>query len=439
MAREGLREEIGELATHIHAATAKLVKLIAELDSGAEPLGHGIRNTAHWLVINAGYDTWTANELVRVAQALKPLPRLTSAFSAGTLSFDKVRAVTKVAVAEDEHIWHDVAIQASGGQLARICNAFYRATAIKGDPTAEQQRRRQVRSWWREDGMLEIFATLPPEDGQVVLAAIESVVSRRMRSKPAEGEPEPMAPALNTWGARRADALVEVCERWLAEFEARDTRLSAQRRLVVHVDLETLTGDAAGGRCHLENGPAISPEVARRIGCDAEILAVIEKDGRPIDVGRLHRIEPPRLRHARQLRDQTCCFPGCGAPATDSPGHHVKHWAHGGATELDNEVSLCRYHHGRLHAGAFEVIADGAGGFRFETPEGKPIVPRARAVDPDSGGALALQAMAREMGLDISPLAPRAADGGRGFGLGYAIDVLSGASEFARKRAGPDG
>jgi hypothetical protein len=34
-------------------------------------------------------------------------------------------------------------------------------------------------------------------------------------------------------------------------------------------------------------------------------------------------------------------------------GHHVKHWADGGETKLDNLVTLCRCHHRELHRGKF--------------------------------------------------------------------------------------
>ena len=36
-------------------------------------------------------------------------------------SFDKIRAVTRVATPEEEEVWLMVALHASGGQLARIC------------------------------------------------------------------------------------------------------------------------------------------------------------------------------------------------------------------------------------------------------------------------------------------------------------------------------
>jgi HNH endonuclease len=40
--------------------------------------------------------------------------------------------------------------------------------------------------------------------------------------------------------------------------------------------------------------------------------------------------------------------------------HHTEHWAHGGRTELNNLVSLCRPHHRRVHEQGWRIhIADG--------------------------------------------------------------------------------
>ena len=69
-ALEELEEEITTLAAHIHAATHRLLTLIAEFDRrrGWELGGH--RSCAHWLSYCTGYDLGTAREKVRTARAL---------------------------------------------------------------------------------------------------------------------------------------------------------------------------------------------------------------------------------------------------------------------------------------------------------------------------------------------------------------------------------
>ena len=67
-ALEELEEEITTLAAHIHAATHRLLSLIAEFDRrrGWELGGH--RSCAHWLSFCTGFDLGTAREKVRTAR-----------------------------------------------------------------------------------------------------------------------------------------------------------------------------------------------------------------------------------------------------------------------------------------------------------------------------------------------------------------------------------
>ena len=69
-----------------------------------------------WLSIHAGVDVGTGAEIVRTGHALEALPKIAAAFAEGRLSLDKVRKVTRVAVPEDEQVWLDVALNASGGR-----------------------------------------------------------------------------------------------------------------------------------------------------------------------------------------------------------------------------------------------------------------------------------------------------------------------------------
>jgi hypothetical protein len=87
-----------------------------------------------------------------------------------------------------------------------------------------------------------------------------------------------------------------------------------------------------------------------------------------LDIGRLSRVVPRPMRRALVLRDRGCAFPGCGRPPRWCHAHHIRHWAHGGPTKLDNLVLLCGYHHRLVHHGGWEIDIGPNGHPRFTPP-----------------------------------------------------------------------
>ena len=145
-------------------------------------------------------------------------------------------------------------------------------------------------------------------------------------------------------------------------------------QVVVHVDAAELRDRQGHGE--LAGGTPIAPEAARRLACDAAIVPLIERAGRPLSVGRKTRSIPLALRRALDSRDRGCRFPGCTNTRTVD-AHHIEHWADGGATSLDNLVQLCRHHHRLIHEGGYTVRKRGTG-FVFRRPDGRRVmqVPR---------------------------------------------------------------
>ncbi len=127
-----------------------------------------------------------------------------------------------------------------------------------------------------------------------------------------------------TRSVRRADALARIAESFLAH--GAEALASGERHhVVVHVDAQTLR-EACDGRCEHEHGPSLARETARRLGCDASVVAVLEdENGEPLNVGRKTRTIPPSIRRALFSRDKDGCrFPGC-TNRHYVDGHHIKH------------------------------------------------------------------------------------------------------------------
>jgi len=122
-ALEDLGDEIATLAAHVHAATHRLLVLIADFDlrRGWELSGH--RTCAHWLSFRTGIDLGAAREKVRAARALTELPETSASMARGELSFSKVCALTRVADADNESELLELARGCTTAQLERMVRA----------------------------------------------------------------------------------------------------------------------------------------------------------------------------------------------------------------------------------------------------------------------------------------------------------------------------
>ncbi len=139
-------------------------------------------------------------------------------------------------------------------------------------------------------------------------------------------------------------------------------------------------------RCHLDDGPAISPAAARAIACHATMSWMLhDHDGTLLDASRRHRRATPALRRAVRDRDKARCqYPGCRSRRTDI--HHIIPWAHGGQTRLRDLIPPCQAHHVIVHALGYLITPGPDGTFTFTRPDGQPM-PNAPAL-PGSDGDL---------------------------------------------------
>lgn len=367
VATADLIDQITELAGHLNAANARWLALIAEFDRREAWADWGVRSCAHWLNWKCGLDLGAAREKLRVAHALEQLPRTAAAMAAGSLSYSKVRAMTRVADEATEDYFLNVALYGTAHQVEKLVRAFRRAKESQELSREAQQQANRSLSWFHdEDGSLVIKARLPAEAGAVFLNALEAAEnSLPLPDVSAATSLEPV----QSCSARRADALALMAEGFLAS-DQQPLSGGDRQQIVVHVDAQTLRHGHAG-RCELEDGPGIAAETARRLACDASLVVLVENEQRePLNVGRKTRTIPPALRRALRSRDQGCRFPGC-THTRFVDGHHVHHWAQGGETKLSNLVTLCRFHHRLLHEGrvVVQVLDDGA--FRFVRPDGQ--------------------------------------------------------------------
>jgi hypothetical protein len=216
---------------------------------------------------------------------------------------------------------------------------------------------------WDEDRrFLDIQATLAAEQG----AAVESALNAAAQHITVEENAE------DRKGARLVDALVE-----------RVTSSGARPQtptLIIHADAEVLARTNDGDR-HLaetSGGIQLSQEAVRRVACNAKVLTALHRDGQPVGIVSRGRTVTEHQMEMLVFRDRGCTFPGCGS-TWFLHAHHIRHWADGGKTTLENLTLLCGSHHRRVHEGGWVI--------RGRPPDQLEFVSRSRRIPVRSGPA----------------------------------------------------
>jgi hypothetical protein len=202
------------------------------------------------------------------------------------------------------------------------------------------------------------------------------LVESAIRSHADRIPPNPETNLFDPYPVRLADGLVEVCA-------TSGDQSSPQFQVTLHADLEALTTTTTEttGVAELQAGPVIASETARRLSCDAIVETAVYDDCRILGVGRRTRMIPGWLRRQLWHRDGGCRFPGCGRRGWVH-GHHIRHWADGGPTNLDNLVLLCGFHHRFLHEADWTIEDDPGGKLIFRRPDGPTYPPARPELDP---------------------------------------------------------
>lgn len=385
---ERLGEEIASLAAHLDAATHRLLRCIREFDEAKGWHEQGAISCAHWLAWRVGLDAATAREKVRVARALGRLPAIDEALRQAKLSYAKVRALTRVATPENEAHLLDLALEATGAQLERLCRGY--RSVLAADEGHEPEER-SVHQRALPGGMVRLELVLSPDEADLILRAIDrarETHAEQVAPEPASEEPVPAEPeaaesvptdpappepsravSAETQWPSRADGAVAMAESFLAAHPVSGTG-GERFQVVVHLDQDLFAPDGTLGGT-LEDGTHVSAETLRRVACDCGLVAA-GADGERLSIGRRARTIPPAIRRALMLRDRGCAFPGC-THTRFLHGHHLRHWLHGGETSLDNIVLLCTVHYHLVHEGGWTIARGADGGLLVTSPEGRGL------------------------------------------------------------------
>jgi len=367
-----------EVAVHARAveasvALARLFEVLVEFVVRGIWAEQGCRTPGAWLSWKLGIGASTAREWVRVAVRLRELPQIAARFAEGTLSYSKVRALTRIALPDMQDWllgWADHATAAELEHIARQLRGAQQGRHAAPDADDDPGWDVSVRSL--AGGRAEIRLVGPAEDIYELEDRCRRAAERR-RAEPAVAD---QATDTNEPGSASAEADDEEVERTpvlgggelgaaLAQAilagtadNPPDTSGLDRHTLVLHTPADALaaaSAEASGQPVPVRDASgrirSMDRRVLRRLACEAGIVvATLGGDGNPLDVGRRKRQVAAALRRAVLLRDrQSCRFPGC-ATVRNLHVHHILHWADGGPTVRDNLVTVCAHHHRYLHA-----------------------------------------------------------------------------------------
>lgn len=418
---------VGELARASDALRVRIAADLVDRHDGLDrehrfPVRCGYRNASEMLQSELGISRRGARALLAVTAASRArvsmtgaevparLPVIGEAVRSGAISVEAADAMIgalgdavdralpeHVAAAEEQLV--GMAVGGAGGVaddadvrpatldvLAQAARLWRDALDPDGvEPRYEQQLDdRSFTLTQRADGSWSGRIVCTPDQGAVLAAGLDPYTSPRRRPVFADAvdaeadaatESDVEATDTRTRPQQMIDALVAMVGR--ASELADAPRVGGEAPTVVLTVPHDALGRAAAGEpgvtCTDERtGSALPVHIAAAAMCDGFVQrAVVGTDGVPLQLDRRSRLFSPHQRRALAILHPGCAVRGCTAPVGWCEAHHVRSWADGGATDLDNAILLCRHHHLEVHLGRL-IVERGPDGWRARTAVRRP-------------------------------------------------------------------
>ncbi|ROR65347.1 HNH endonuclease signature motif containing protein [Agrococcus jenensis] len=256
--------------------------------------------------------------------------------------------------------------------LARRCAALLDPDGVL--PNDEQQRAlRSLRIRQQRDGSWLTVIRSPAEDGSAIKAVVDAYTGPRVKvafhdehcdhggcsgadCSSAEHSLDDRSPE-----QKAHDALVAMVKAHAASGDA-PLAGGESPSLVLTGTIEAYGAYVQGVRCAertltIEHTSSLVPiEHVDQLVCFADLHhLVVDEQGHPLWLGRTQRLFTRAQKRALAKRDKGCRVPGCGMPVAWCETHHIVPWQDGGATDVDNGILVCSYHHHEIHAGRLRV------------------------------------------------------------------------------------
>jgi hypothetical protein len=377
----------------LHAGVAAELAHRSRAELGKEGLARqaGFRTPATLIAATTGGHTGDAIRLIHVGEATRERtlfsgesapsahPHVGNAVRSGRLSVAAASAITsmldRIAVRVDpatrdaaESALVDQAPLLSLDDLHRVLRRAEAHLDPDGLAPATEARHgdRALKITQDAGGMTVLTARLDVETAAPIVAAIEGIVTHRLRASRGHHTPDGVEASspldeTRTLPQMRADALAALARHAIG---CDDTDLpGASTTVIVRMNLTDLV-DGTGVATVDGLEQPIDAGAARRLAAAAGVIpAVLGGAGEVLDLGRTRRHFSRAQRRALVERDGGCA--GCHLPPAFAEAHHIRWWERdAGPTDLDNGILLCTACHHRIHEEGWDI--------RIERPPGTP-------------------------------------------------------------------
>ena len=234
-----------------------------------------------------------------------------------------------------------------------------------------KRRRRYLKTWKQQDGMVRLDGLLDPETGTRICNRLQDTAEELRRQDQqsartgAAGNPAPGralgpsedpddAESVRSWDQLRADALDQLTSGTADDKSRGGSGGRPKAEVIVVADIGALTGDDPAGRCEIPGTGPVPRAVLERIACDAQLTGLIFSDGKPLHHGASVRTATTAQWRMLIARDRGCI--GCGAEPGQCQAHHITPYARLRRTDIENLVLVCWRCHHNIHDHHWRVV-----------------------------------------------------------------------------------
>jgi hypothetical protein len=366
------------VGTAADQAAALRLRLLASADDVAAEAG--ARDAGAWLAHETRGDRHEQQRDLRLGTALaERWQRVGAGLAAASVNLAQARVIAHALDQLPDDVPIDAVARAEEQLVAYAADFGPRELRVLGrrildvvaPEVAEAAEAKALDAEERRAAETTTLTLTPCGDGTTLIRGrLPDAAAHRMRTyldaftSPRQGASSDRPDAPGSLSRRRGEALCAMLEH--LDPKQLPAHGGDATTVMVTMTLDQLRTELATAGLISSDDHRITAAQARRLACTAGIIPVVLGGNSEIlDLGRTSRLFSPAQRKALRLRDRRCRAKGCDAPATWCEAHHLKSWALGGNTDLDDGILLCAFHHHRAHDPTYDTVREPDGDLAF--------------------------------------------------------------------------